>query len=169
MKLAYLGFYLMEIRTLWATCAANLVWAITWVPGVRIRRFNSPREDIEIFYKFKMGQQSKSSCSSPESGLKVSPRILSQNPTCFRKSDLFFGETIKNTIIIRVVSLETYWILCVLRDGDREKAFWENLSKDWRDSVQVQEISSSCIFFTLVLLWHGFDNIYIRVLFICYG
>ena len=116
MKLAYFGLYLMEIRTLWATCAANLIWTITWVPNVRIGRLNSPREDIGIFYKSQVVQQSKSNWSSPESGLKVSLRIFFQNPTCFRKLDLFLKETIKNTIIIRV---------CIIRDRPEIILYWE--------------------------------------------
>ena len=146
----------------------KLVWAITWALDVRIGRFNSPREDIEIVYKFKVVQLSKDKWISPESGLKVSLRISFQNPTCFRKFDLFFKETIKTLLllgfcIIRKISNSGYWEIEV------KKALGDNLSKDWRDSVQVREISSSCIFFTLVLFWHDFSNIYIRVFFNCYG
>jgi len=43
-----------------------------------------------------------------------------------------------------------------------EKALGDNLSKDWRDSVQVREISSSCIF----LLLYSFDMISVIYIFV---
>ena len=129
---------------------------------VRIGRFNSPREDIGIVYKFKVVHLYKDKRISPESGLKVSPWISFQNPTCFRKIYLFFKETIKNTITIRVGIIRDIEY-CAYWERGVEKTLGDNLSKYWRDSVQVRKISSSCIFFTLVLFWHDFRDIYIFV------
>ena len=163
MKLAYLGFYLMEIRTLWATCESNLVWAITWAPGVRIKRFNSPREDIGIFYKYKVAQLSKDKWISPESGLKVSLRISFQNPNCFRKIYLFFKETIKTLLLLGFVWLETYWILCIERRRERERKLFE---RTW---AKIEGIQSKFERFRQVVfssLLYSFDMISVIYIFV---
>lgn len=42
--------------------------------------------------------------------------------------------------------------VCILERGGEKEKFRENLSKNWRDSIQIWEISSNCNFLNSILL-----------------